>query len=106
MGKRWRLEADGDKASVLVLASIPLHMILLVDNCTGNTNLQALSRDVGHQVPFGLVHDTNHLSYYVLGIGKSSLKREATDVTNSTFLTQLPVLMSQAILCFSFFSSW
>lgn len=63
MGKWWRLEADGDKASVLVLAFISLHVILLLDNCTGNTNLQAFSRDVGHQIPSGLVHDTNHLSY-------------------------------------------
>lgn len=47
----WRTEAEGEKATVLVLALISLHMILLLDNCTGNTNLQALSRDVGYQIP-------------------------------------------------------
>lgn len=51
---------DGDwrqmeKALVLVLFLISLHMILLLENCTVNTNLAAPTRDGGHQVPSGLV---------------------------------------------------
>ena len=45
-----------------MLALISLRMIFLLDNCTGNRILQALSQHVGHQTPSGLVPITNHES--------------------------------------------
>lgn len=54
-GKWWRLEGDGKKALVLVLALISLHMILPPDNCISSKNLAAPSRDGGQQVLSGLV---------------------------------------------------
>lgn len=54
-GKLWRLEADGKRVLVLVLAWISLHVILLLVNCTDSANLAAPSRDGGVLVPSGLV---------------------------------------------------